>query len=239
MIDAARLHAGVRRLIIPPLLALGAASAALAGDPAYLAEMPTVEAVRSSVQGATPLDTLAYQAAVFDALREILQVRTERPGALADPSSLSAGERAVVESYQAASQEIYATPGVDRGELLSAGMRYSATPNFADQVAAQFFSPAWLAEYAASRTRFQTAYANQPDRDETDGSTSTSAEVPGSPHVDEPKVGILDRVIQGPDGEAVTVRQIVLGSTKALGALAIAALLAVRLVGRLKKGEDD
>jgi len=104
----------IRRTLAAGIAAIAITSAAFAQGPAYLAEMPSVAAVRTAVKGTSLVDTLAHQAAVFNALQQILEVRTERPGSLADPSRLSLAERATIEAYRQAVREIFATPGVDR-----------------------------------------------------------------------------------------------------------------------------
>ncbi len=206
-------------------------SQAIASEPAPLAEMPSVERVRSEVQGASPLDTLAQQGAVFDALRQILEIRSGKPGALADPTLFSAEERAWVERYQAASREIFATPGVDPGDLLNAGMRYSATPGFRDEVAGRFFSPAWLADYAAARTRFLGETHEQPDEWE-----APPAPI-GDPGTEEDSGSFLDRMIEGPDGTRVAVRDLLPGAVKMLGGAAIAVLLVLRVLSWRKASQ--
>jgi hypothetical protein len=216
-------------------LLVGLARSASA-QPAYLAEMPSVETVRNKVKGASPIDTLAQQTAVFDALQQIAEVRTERPGSLADLSRLSPGERALIESYRQAAREIFATPGVDRGDLLNAGMRYSATPGFQDQVAALFFSPAWLADYAASRSRFQHAYNARPTPEspaplpKADDRTKESAGA---------RKGFFDKTVKGPDGEETTVGVMAVGSVKMLGAILIGVLLVVRTIQRVKNRRQN
>lgn len=201
--------------------ALGLATSA-AAEPAHLAEMPSVERVQAEVRGVSSIDTLALQAATFDALQQILWVRSEKPGAFADPTQFSAGEFAWVERYGAASQAIYATPGIDSTELQGAGMRYMATPRFQDQVVERFFSPAWQADYAAAHARFMAAYAGR-------SGTAPGESPPLGPPIGEDEGGFLDRPFFGWDGERLTLRDVARGSVKTLGAITIAVLLVLRI----------
>src|ERR1700674_4395078 len=73
-------------------------------NPPYLSEMPSVERVKSEIQGANPEDTLARQAAVFTYLPQIVH-RSQGPNrSYGDP--LTPDEQRVIGAYDLAAYEI-------------------------------------------------------------------------------------------------------------------------------------
>jgi hypothetical protein len=199
-------------------------------QPAYLAEMPSAERVRREIQGASPLDTLAQQAAAIDGLRQILQVRTERVGALADPASLTAEERALVESYNAASRTIFSTPNIEQSELTELSLRYATDRNFENALIEHFFSPSWVTDYQAAQARFNTKYAQQNAANQAQSATASGPSSSGLP-------AWLAFVV--PEGEQLPpMSQVIEGLVKTLGALVIAVLLLMKWFRRGPAEED-
>ncbi|MDQ1409977.1 MAG: hypothetical protein QOJ41_1712, partial [Acidobacteriaceae bacterium] len=73
-------------------------------NPPYLSEMPSVERVKSEIQGANPDDTLARQVAVFTYLPQIVH-RSQGPNrSVREP--LTADEQRVIGAYDLAAYEI-------------------------------------------------------------------------------------------------------------------------------------
>jgi hypothetical protein len=186
------------------------ASAALATDGTQcLPEMPSVERVRSEVRGGSQADTLAQQAATLLALHQILEICTERPGAMSDPNSLPAGVRAAADQYAAAANAILSAPGAETAEVNGLAMRHSATPGYQDQVVSRFFSAAWATQFAASNARYFSAY-----------STPGGGDPRGIP-------GLEDMPMPGADPLDQIVQWLATGA-RVLGALGIAFLLYLR-----------
>ncbi len=178
-----------------------------AQSPSYVAEMPSVAEVQQQIRGDGQLDTLAHQAAVFEALKDMARAQLADPDALVNLGALSRPERDVLQSYLAAQQAIFATPGIDSITLEQRALMYSATPGFAADVGKRFFSPQWLADYEPKNAAYQRAMT-----------ALMQAQPAPQPAVAAASRGGFGAAL---DAEGLTVGAIITGWIKQLGVLAL------------------
>jgi hypothetical protein len=87
--------------VVPSQVSSSAVSRAM--DPAYLADMPSVDRVRNEIKGSDPTDTLAKQVAVYTALVQYVQrIKTNRSAR----SPYTPDEQTVLKAYNLASYQI-------------------------------------------------------------------------------------------------------------------------------------
>ena len=164
-------------------------------NPPYLTEMPSVERVKSEIQGASPDDTLARQVAVFTYLPYIVQ-RSQGPDrSVREP--LTPDEQRVIGAYNLAAYEIsqsYAkahSPDEAKAFERKHG-QYEMDAAFYQEWFNRLFSPAFRAGYQrvqrangahaqahfdAERKQYESAKAQQAA---PDSATNTGEVQPGS-----------------------------------------------------------
>ncbi len=130
----------------------------------YLAEMPTVEAVKAAFADPDPMQAAGKQIAAFVELQDFGRAFIGRFDALQDPSRLRPAERQLFGSYQAAIREIRATPGIDAQEAGELAMRLSTLTR--TELQQRFFSPAWRAEYATAHAAYQAHLRDESAKDD-------------------------------------------------------------------------
>jgi hypothetical protein len=138
------------------LVILGLASALalpVAAQFDYLAEMPTVAAVKAAFADPDPQQAAGKQIAAFVELQDFGRAFLGRFDSLDDHSRLPPAERQVFSGYVTAIREILATPGIDAREASELAMRLG--PLVRKELLQRFLSPAWQAEYATAYQAYQ------------------------------------------------------------------------------------
>jgi type IV secretion system protein VirD4 len=148
------------------LLILGCAAALwlpVAAQFDYLAEMPTVAAVKEAFADPDPLQAAGKQIAAFAELQDVGRTFIGRFDALTQSARLRPAERELFEGYRAAIREIRATPGLDVDEATNLAMRISMSVR--KEVLQRFFSVASQAEYAKASTAFEAHLREEREKD--------------------------------------------------------------------------
>jgi len=167
----------------PFLLAHGA-------NPPYLSEMPSVDRVKSEIQGSNPTDTLARQVAVFTYLPQIV-TRLQDPGRSVR-SPLMPDEQRVISAYDLAAYQLSQsfskshTPEEAKAFEKLHG-QYEMNPKFYDQWFNGLFSPEFRAAYervVSGKLANYQAHVDQERRDfEKDKAQQAAAAKGQSPFV--------------------------------------------------------
>jgi hypothetical protein len=190
----------VARMFVVAAAALGATVAnAAAPDPAYLAEMPSVDRVQSTLQGGPPLDAATRQVCAFTQLFNVVHAIGVSQGRV---SSGTPDEMRVAGAYSAALRNLVQTEvrGLTPEQRQNWGHSVQGcqdSPAFLDALFTQFNMPETRAAYGKANPSFAAAgHAPSAGSSLTAGGTTGAAGV-GDPSVARARAAGVDPTILG------------------------------------------